>query len=749
MKFLLFFRERITKMYYPEINISEIEQQVLSFMSELGVSPASYERLELDGQLHRYDIDVDKRGSGNGAYLIHTDGIPAGFIQDWKRGIKTTWRYNDSTLNEEQRAYFNSAEYQAKIEAEKQRREEEQKRKQLEAINNVRRRIKLLPEAPGDFPYLTKKHIYPYGVKLDSNGEEKMLAVPLRDINGEICSLQWIYADGRKKLYTNAPVKSLFWSIGLDTLKPDSEETILLGEGYATMAKVYELTELPCVAGISCHFIKAVAEVLRRKYPKCKIYVTADNDKATELKRDYNPGIQSAKELVKLKLADCVIYPEFEKPEDGTDWDDYALLFGDEKCASELKGKIISIPLETKQAQYKEQAEQLGVVSYEMFSTFCQPVKSPLWLIEDWIPAESLTMLFAPSGSGKGFLMCDIAYAIANPNVTHWHGKRVLFHGPVVYIAAEGQRGMRKRLAGIVYHYGISTDGLQMAIIKEPMIIDDKDAKAGILRAISNIGSIYPNPAMVIFDTLNGNMSGDENKTADATKFIHSCYRLIQELSCTVELVHHTGLNPETQGRARGSSVLKAAMDMEKRVVKNGKVLTLEMTKSKDTELQPPIAFNILEINPPGFLKATGEPDTTCVLETNDSLTETLLDPANRGKTEAKTPKTESFAKDTYQEAARKHGILLEDETRGREVVAVKLEDWREVFYMMSSADKDDTKRKQFQRARALLLEEKHILFKKEISGQEYYCVEPSGDAYESAMILCIRHKNDNSRYQD
>ena len=138
-------------------------------------------------------------------------------------------------------------------------------------------------------------------------------------------------------------------------------------------------------------------------------------------------------------------------------------MFGDEECARVIAAKLEEAPLEAKREKYRIQAEQLGLLSYEMFSAFCQPVKSPSWLIEDWMPAESLMMLFAPSGSGKGFLMCDIAYAIANPNVTHWHGKRVLSHGPVVYIAAEGQRGMRKRLAGIVYHYGISTDGLQMA----------------------------------------------------------------------------------------------------------------------------------------------------------------------------------------------------------------------------------------------------------------------------------------------
>ena len=92
--------------------------------------------------------------------------------------------------------------------------------------------------------------------------------------------------------------------------------------------------------------------------------------------------------------------------------------------------------------------------------------------------------------------------------------------------------------------------------------------------------------------------------------------------------------------------------------------------------------------------------------------------------------------------------MLIEDE-EGHEIAAVKLEDWREVFYEMSSADNADTKRKQFQRARSIMLEEKHILFKKEIGGNEYYCITSSGDAYSSAIIVRLRRNNDGSRYQD
>lgn len=715
------------------ITENDIEHAVLEYMAQLDVSPAPYERLILDGQLHRYDIDGDKRGSINGVYLIHTDGIPAGFVQDWKRGKKEKWRYNDSNLTEEERNYFNSEEYQAKINAEREKKKQKLRQRQIEAADRSRIICETLPEAKDDHPYLKKKGITAHGVKL--NGD--ILAIPLRDIDGNIGSLQWIDPDGQKRFQPDTALSGLFWSIGLEQ-QPTSP--ILLGEGFATMAKIHELTGYPCVAGIACSFLKKVAKKLRERYSEAKIYVMADNDKGTEERRGYNPGLANANNLVKAGLADYVIAPEFEQPEDGTDWDDYALKYGDEVCSQLLEEKLKEAPLKERQEKYRQKAEELGVVNFEEFETFRQPLESTSWIIEDWLPTESLVMIFASSGSGKSFLTTDMAYAIANPHISEWHGKKILKHGPVVYIAGEGQRGLRKRIAGLVGYTGAKTDGVKMAIIKEPMLIDEQDPKGGINRALANIGSIYPEPALIVLDTLAANLSGDENKAADANAFIRSCQKLIQEFGTTIIPVHHTGVNPEAQARARGSSAFKGAMDVEIHVVRNGQVMRVEMTKSKDTEIQPPIILNMLTVDTPGFYKETGEIDTTCVLELNEEMTDLVANGAKTEKPE-KTSKAEIFAKDTYQEAAKRFGVFIWDEEREQEVIAVDVENWRNVFYEMSSSDGNEAKRKHFQRSKKLLLEDKHFLYKREREGKEYYFLTPSEDAYESTLKLQIKRR--------
>lgn len=41
-----------------------------------------------DGLLHRFKID----GKLNGAYVLHLDGQPAGYFEDFKQKIKSTWK---------------------------------------------------------------------------------------------------------------------------------------------------------------------------------------------------------------------------------------------------------------------------------------------------------------------------------------------------------------------------------------------------------------------------------------------------------------------------------------------------------------------------------------------------------------------------------------------------------------------------------------------------------------------------------
>ena len=66
-------------------------------------------------------------------------------------------------------------------------------------------------------------------------------------------------------------------------------------------------------------------------------------------------------------------------------------------------------------------AAELGVMAGEDFDSFCNPLEGDSFIIEDWIPTQSLIMLFAPSGSGKGFIAIDMATAIASQEIKDLH----------------------------------------------------------------------------------------------------------------------------------------------------------------------------------------------------------------------------------------------------------------------------------------------------------------------------------------
>ena len=478
---------------------SDIHRQVLEFLNKLDIQPYDESDVKLDGELHRYRVHDDKPGQKSGAICIHTDGWAAGFVMDWRKDLRENWRYDISGLDisDEQRNYYNSDEYRKKCEEEHRKKEEQRQARHLEASERARRLWGKLPEAPENHPYLQRKNVKSYGLHYDPNSGN--LAVPIRRINGLVFSIQWIpSAEGLHKLfYEHADMTGAFFSIGLESLKENLKQIILLGEGYATMAKVHELTDKPCVAAMSCHRLNEIAKILHETYPEAKIIITADNDHKTEVRTERNPGLLYARLVVQAKLAVGIAAPDFEENESGSDWDDYALIHGDKETASVLVEKIQSAEKAALVAYYQALAQELGVLRVDTFEDFIKPPKNPDWMIDLWIPSEGFVMLFAPSGSGKSFAALDLALAIASEEIDDWHGQKVLRHGEVIYFTGEGKRGMKKRCAALCAVKGIDPKKVKMHIVSDSLAIDDKDPKAGLDRIRANIGNICINPVLV------------------------------------------------------------------------------------------------------------------------------------------------------------------------------------------------------------------------------------------------------------
>jgi putative DNA primase/helicase len=170
--------------------------------------------------------------------------------------------------------------------------------------------------------YLETKKVKSYGLRIN---DEKLL-IPIHDENANLVSLQSIQRLNNgvffKKFFPGARKKGCFYVIG------EISEELIICEGYATAASIYECIEKPVIIAFDSGNILSVSKTMRRKYPNAKITIAADND---QYKGACNPGIEKAREAAQLIGANVAI-PEFQdKSTEPTDFNDLHILEGAEK----------------------------------------------------------------------------------------------------------------------------------------------------------------------------------------------------------------------------------------------------------------------------------------------------------------------------------------------------------------------------------------------------------------------------------
>jgi RecA-family ATPase len=121
-------------------------------------------------------------------------------------------------------------------------------------------------------------------------------------------------------------------------------------------------------------------------------------------------------------------------------------------------------------------------------------------------------------------------------------------------------------------------------------LLDSKEAD-DILKIVAELDF---KPDIIIIDTLHRNMVGDENSSEDMAMYFKSIELLARRLDAAIVTVHHSGHGDK--GRSRGSSSIKAAMDAEFCVTKNGEAITFSCTKSKDFSSESEMIFNLHEV---------------------------------------------------------------------------------------------------------------------------------------------------------
>lgn len=215
-------------------------------------------------------------------------------------------------------------------------------------------------------------------------------------------------------------------------------------------------------------------------------------------------------------------------------------------------------------------------------------IAPPRWLLHDLLVTDSLAMLFGASGVGKSFLVTDWAMTVATGVIgtaCTWADG-----GPVVYVAAEGAAGMRRRLEAWRAHHK-SALNRRCVPVDDPFVVVPEAVDLGDSTAVDRMATalVEVRPSLIVIDTLARCSPGlDENSARDMGTVVAHLDRLRQASGACVLVVHHSGKDG-TAG-ARGSSVLRAAVDAEIALVG----ARVEVRKQKDAPEAEPFSVALV-----------------------------------------------------------------------------------------------------------------------------------------------------------
>lgn len=295
---------------------------------------------------------------------------------------------------------------------------------------------------------------------------------------------------------------------------------------------------------------------------------------------------------------------------------------------------------------YGEPMTAVGRVPLPLvFFSDIQEQLTGLWLMKYLLPAVGMAVIHGHPGCGKTFLALDWALHIALG--WEWQGRKVE-QGLVVYLCAEGERGLKNRVAAFRRRHKI--EDCPFALI--PIAIDMQAPNADVNRLIEAVRAAeahYGQKAvMVVIDTLAKTFGGGKENTDDMVSYVANCQRVSTEFECLTTIVHHRPKDAESED-PRGHSSLRGGVETVV-LVEAGETKKARVTKQKDGEDGIELLFKltVVELGQ----DEDGDPVTSCIVEPTD------VDLAPRG---------DSAAAKVTRLSDKQRGVLIAlDETAER-----------------------------------------------------------------------------------
>jgi hypothetical protein len=323
---------------------------------------------------------------------------------------------------------------------------------------------------------------------------------------------------------------------------------------------------------------------------------------------------------------------------------------------------------------------------YEWAGTL-EPQLTDFWLIKNLLPTNGIALVYGHPGSAKTFFALDLAFHVTLG--WDWRGRKTK-QGLVVYVAAEGARGVRNRIVAFRREHGLSPElPFPLAIVPTPIDMQAPDADTPrlaetIRAACAESGA---EPALVIIDTLSKTFGAGKENTDDMATYVGNCGRIASEFDCCVMPVHHRPKDAESDD-PRGHSSLRGGADTII-ICEAGKPRRARVKKQKDGEEGETFLFDLASVEL--GLDEDGEAVFSCFVRPIEGAIPAAPDKA--GSAMARLTDGQKLAHHWLGEALAEHGHAVPEEIPSHVInrmmisKVVPIEIWRDLYISASGID--------------------------------------------------------------
>lgn len=206
-------------------------------------------------------------------------------------------------------------------------------------------------------------------------------------------------------------------------------------------------------------------------------------------------------------------------------------------------------------------------------------------LVPELVMRDSICAIYGPSGAGKTFYALAAAASVASG---HAFFGREVHQGPVLYVAAEGVRGIKLRQRAWLEHHGMADSALaDLYWVRGAVdLLNGADVER-VGELADEIGAVW-----TIFDTLARNTPGSDEGAKDMSNVV-GVFDYLRGCGDqpAISPIHHTG--KDLSRGLRGHTALLGALDTEIEVTGDHGLIKVRVTKQKDGEEAGPWQYNL------------------------------------------------------------------------------------------------------------------------------------------------------------